>query len=227
MHILSVAPYPDKSLGGLRVFGGAWNHTCTRAHDDIVPAVKSALERGTQNIIFTGHSLGGGCAILARFFMQTAAHGLSIPASTRMRAVTFGAPIVFALRNSNVDATAPASRATLPEEVSQVLVGMEKVMRVCVFARAHARERESGLNVPGSVFLYSWVFPSPSLTEHTHSHTHTHTPHSSLQLIYVTLSTHTIHEHTPKLCQEIHFHTIHYLYTPEPFFVLYRMWSRL
>jgi hypothetical protein len=30
VNIVPVLPYPDRSLGGLRVFGGAWTHLCTR-----------------------------------------------------------------------------------------------------------------------------------------------------------------------------------------------------
>jgi hypothetical protein len=115
VNIASVAPYPDRSVGGLRVFGGAWNHTCSRALDDIVPAVKDALARGIENIIFTGHSLGGACALLARFYMQTAMHGLKIPDSVRMRSMGFGAPIVFAHPESE-----------LPEEAAQVMAVMER-----------------------------------------------------------------------------------------------------
>ena len=82
-------------MGGLRVFGGAWNHLCARALEDIVPAIRDAVERGTDKIVFTGHSLGGGCAKLGLFYMQTAAHGVDIPAGVRLRAITFGAPMVF------------------------------------------------------------------------------------------------------------------------------------
>ncbi len=79
----------------MRVFGGAWNHLCARALEDIVPAIRNAVERGVDKIIFTGHSLGGACAKLGLFYMQTASHGVDLPAGARMRAITFGAPMVF------------------------------------------------------------------------------------------------------------------------------------
>ena len=94
ININGVTPYPDRSLGVL-VFSGAWNHLCARALEDIVPAIRNAVERGVDKIIFTGHSLGGACAKLGLFYMQTAAHGVELPAGTRMRAITFGAPMVF------------------------------------------------------------------------------------------------------------------------------------
>ena len=79
----------------MRVFGGAWNHLCARALEDIVPAIRNAVERGVDKIIFTGHSLGGACAKLGLFYMHTASHGVDLPAGTRMRAITYGAPMVF------------------------------------------------------------------------------------------------------------------------------------
>ena len=54
VNIVSMPPYPDRDLGGLQVFGGAWNHLCTRALDEIAPNVKLAIEAGIKNIIFTG-----------------------------------------------------------------------------------------------------------------------------------------------------------------------------
>jgi len=115
VNIVSVVPYPDRSTGGLRVFGGAWNHTCSRALEDIVPAVRDALAKGVTNVIFTGHSLGGACALLARFYMQTALHGVQIPSCVRMRAIGFGAPIVFAHPD-----------AELPEEAARLMAALDR-----------------------------------------------------------------------------------------------------
>lgn len=60
-----------------------------------MPAIRNAVERGVDKIIFTGHSLGGACAKLGLFYMHTASHGVDLPAGTRMRAITYGAPMVF------------------------------------------------------------------------------------------------------------------------------------
>ena len=54
VNIVSMPPYPDRDLGGFQVFGGAWNHLCTRALDEIAPNVKLPIESDIKNIIFTG-----------------------------------------------------------------------------------------------------------------------------------------------------------------------------
>ena len=117
INIVPVVPYPDRSVGGLRVFGGAWNHLCTRMLDDVVPAVRVAAAAGIKRLIFTGHSLGGGCAILARFYMQTAGHGLALE-HVRMRAIAFGAPLVL---SANPSRGAPGTRQELDEDGAGVV----------------------------------------------------------------------------------------------------------
>ena len=53
--------------------------------------------------------------MLARFYMQTALHGVEIPSSVRMRSIGFGAPIVFAHPS-----------AELPEEAARVMAALDR-----------------------------------------------------------------------------------------------------
>jgi hypothetical protein len=92
-----------------KVHGGYWSTLRESTIDEILHKMNAILEKkgDVQHILITGHSKGGGYAMLARTFWIcyrpriAATHRALDAFHDRVRVVTFGAPLVFSVSNGD------------------------------------------------------------------------------------------------------------------------------